>query len=549
MSLHPEKIEAIPAETVRIAQAAFPRGNVYMRMRDEVGPLYADEEFTALFAQRGQPAEAPWRLAWVSIMQFMEGLSDRQTADAVRGRLDWKYALGLELTDAGFDASVLSEFRTRLIEGQAEHHLLEKMLSVFKAKGWLKARGRQRTDATHVLAAVRAVSYLVCVGETMRYVLNQLAEAEPDWLAPYLPAEWRARYGRRLDESRLPKEKTERQALAETIGRDGVQLWQAVCAPETPARVRQHPAVEVLRRVWLQQYYQSEDGLQWRSMDNRPPAAQMIVSPYDLDARLGKKRETTWLGYKAHLTETCDDDQPHVLTHVVTTPATTNDCEVPDDIHADLARQDLLPHEHFLDAGYVESRLIVSGRETYDLEVVGPVPASPSWQAKAQAGFDTACFRVDWEHERVTCPAGQTSTKWSHTHDAHHNPIINIRFSDPACRACPQHARCTKSAGARHLTLRPRSQHEALQAARANQQTPEFQARYRRRAGIEGTFSQADRLCDLRRSRYIGRAKTHLQHILTAAALNVHRLFAWLEGEPFALTRVAPFVQLMPTTG
>jgi transposase len=175
MSLQPQPFEAVPPETGRVAQAAFPNGNIYLRLREELGPLYADEDFTPLFSKRGQPAEALWQLALVSIMQFMEGLSDRQAADAVRGRIDWKYALGLELTDAGFDASVLSEFRTRLLEGQAEHRLLERMLLVFQTKGWVKARGRQRTDATHVLAAVRALCYLVCAGETMRYVLNQLA--------------------------------------------------------------------------------------------------------------------------------------------------------------------------------------------------------------------------------------------------------------------------------------------------------------------------------------------------------------------------------------
>jgi transposase len=546
MSLQPQPFEAVPPETVRIAQAAFPHGNVYLRMREELGPLYADEDFTTLFSKRGQPAEAPWRLALVSMMQFMEGLSDRQAADAVRGRIDWKYALGLELTDAGFDASVLSEFRTRLLEGQAEHQLLEKMLLIFKAKGWVKARGRQRTDATHVLAAVRALSYLVCAGETMRYVLNQLAEAAPEWLAPHLLPEWRQRYGRRLDESRLPKTKTERQGLAETIGRDGVRLWQALWAESTPAQVRQHPVVEVLRRVWVQQFYQSEAGVEWRMAENMPPAAQMINSPYDVEARLGKKRETTWLGYKAHFTEVCDDDQPHFLTAVVTTPATTNDCEVPEQIHAELAQQDLLPSEHLLDAGYVDSHLIVSGRDRYAVEIVGPVPASPSWQAKAQTGFDVTCFTVDWEHEQVTCPQGQTSTSWWHAQDAHQNPIINVRFPEAACRTCPQHALCTKSVGARHLTLRPRPQHEVLQAARLMQQTPEFQARYARRAGIEGTFSQADRHCELRRSRYIGLAKTHLQHLLTALALNVYRLFDWLTGELPAQTRVAPFVQLMP---
>ena len=160
MSLHPQPLGPVPEQTARVARAAFPKGNVYMRMRDELGRLYEDEAFAALFPRRGQPAEAPWRLALVSVMQFAEGLSDQQAADAVRSRLDWKYALGLELTDPGFDASVLSEFRSRLVAGRAGYQLLDAMLARFQACGLLKARGRQRTDSTHVLAAIRALDRL-----------------------------------------------------------------------------------------------------------------------------------------------------------------------------------------------------------------------------------------------------------------------------------------------------------------------------------------------------------------------------------------------------
>ena len=135
MSLKPSVIQPVPEETVRIAQAAFPKGNVYMKMRDAVGVIYTDELFAPLFPRRGQPAETPWRLALVCVMQFAEGLTDRQAADAVRGRLDWKYALGLEVTDAGFDFSVLSEFRTRLITGSLEQQLLDTMLDHFKHRG------------------------------------------------------------------------------------------------------------------------------------------------------------------------------------------------------------------------------------------------------------------------------------------------------------------------------------------------------------------------------------------------------------------------------
>ena len=190
MSLHPEAISPVPDETMRVARAAFPRGNTYIQMRDTLGVFYRDEDFATLFPTRGQPALAPWRLALVLVLQYAEGLSDRQAAEAVRSRIDWKYALSLELTDPGFDASVLSEFRSRLVAGNAEHRLLEAMLERFQAAGLLKARGRQRTDSTHVLAAIRALNRLLSVGETLRQALNALAVAAPDWLQAHLDPVW-----------------------------------------------------------------------------------------------------------------------------------------------------------------------------------------------------------------------------------------------------------------------------------------------------------------------------------------------------------------------
>jgi transposase len=198
MCLQIEIAISVPEETQRIARAAFPKGSRFMTMRDELGTLFVDDQFLDLFPAEGQPAEAPWRLALVTVMQFAEGLSDRQAADAVRGRIDWKYALGIELTDSGFDASVLCEFRERLLEGQAEGRLFETVLQLGRERGWIKARGKQRTDSTHVLTAVRALNRIECIGETVRLALNALAEAAPDWLQAQLPSDWLGRYGRRF---------------------------------------------------------------------------------------------------------------------------------------------------------------------------------------------------------------------------------------------------------------------------------------------------------------------------------------------------------------
>ena len=174
--MHPHPIPAIPEETARVARAILPQGNVYLLMRDEFGTLYQDEDFRDVFPSRGQPAEVPWRLALVTLMQYAEGLTDRQAADAVRTRIDWKYVLSLELTDSGFDFSVLSEFRGRLLAHGAERRLFDRLLEQFRERGWIKARGKQRTDSTHVLAAIRTLRRLECVGETIRQTLNILAE-------------------------------------------------------------------------------------------------------------------------------------------------------------------------------------------------------------------------------------------------------------------------------------------------------------------------------------------------------------------------------------
>jgi transposase len=228
MSMHPQAIGSIPEETVRVARAAFPRGNPYMTMRDQLGTLYDDQDFAALFSKRGRPAEAPWQLALVCVFQFMEGLSDRQAAEAVRSRIDWKYALGLDLDDPGFDYSVLSKFRARLIAGAAEIKLLDTMLERFKACGLLKARGKQRTDSTHVLAAIRTLNRLESVGETLRAALNAIATVAPEWLREHAAPEWFDRYSTRIEESRLPKGQEAREQYAELIGADGSHLLSAL---------------------------------------------------------------------------------------------------------------------------------------------------------------------------------------------------------------------------------------------------------------------------------------------------------------------------------
>jgi transposase len=545
MSLQPVGDFTIPEETVQVARAAFPTPSVYMRMRDELGPIYTDEQFAALFPSRGQPAASPARLALITIMQFAEGLSDPQAATNVRGRIDWKYALSLPLTDAGFHPSVLSEFRDRLIAGGAEMQLFEAMLSCLRDKGLLKGRGRMRTDSTHILAAVRTLNRLECIGETLRHALNTLARVEPDWLQSWVPSDWYDRYSRRFEEYRLPKSRAERYALGEQIGRDGFQLWERLLAAPTGAWLRQLPAVETLRQVWLQQFVVREGQLHWRAADDLPPGALLIQSPYDCEARFSKKRHTEWTGYKVHLTESCDDELPHLIVNVETTSATTTDYEVTPIVHQHLAERDLLPSEHFVDSGYMSANHLVDS-QTQGIDLVGPVTEEKSWQARANEGFDIASFSIDWDAKQAYCPQGHVSQKWSIL-KRDNTSFYHFRFSRTACTACPVRAKCTKSETLpRALTIQPQAPFEALRAARQRQQDDAFRQHYARRAGVEGTIAQGTAVADLRRARYSGLPKTRLQHILTALGLNLLRLGAWWADVPQARSRTSAFAALSP---
>jgi transposase len=554
MTLHPQPIPPVPAATAAAVLAAFPKGNIYVDLRAEFGILFDDSLFLELYPPGGRKVEvAPWRLALVLVMQHMEGLRDRQAADAVRRCLDWKYALSLELTDPGFDFTLLHDFRERLVKDTAAQRLLDTLLDACKARGLIKTRGTMRTDSTHVLAAVRTLHHLECVLETMHLALNRLTAQDAEWVRQRVPVDWFERYGLRAEQARFPKETSKREALAQLLGADGYQLLEWVMAPETPECLRDLPAIETLRQVWIQQFYRctipGHETLRLRSLDEKPPTALLIQSPYDIEARYSSKRDTHWVGYKTHFSETCDANYPDLITQVITTPATTPDSEMGPAIQQDLADRDLLPGTHLLDSGYVDSHLLVTAHQDHQIDVLGPPLGSYSRQHLSGQGYDLQAFVIDWEAETAYCPQGRPSVKWTPGHDGAGHPVIRIRFDKPTCRACPVRPACTWAKDApRQLTVRPQEQHVALQAARERQDTAEFQATYALRAGVESSISQGTRRFEMRHSRYLGQARTHLQELLVAVAMNLVRIAAWLWDEPLGECRRPPghFARLAP---
>jgi transposase len=544
-----------------VARAAFPHGTPYLTFRDELGPIFQNEDFTALFPRCGQPGLPPWRLALVTLMPFRENLADRQAAEAVRARSDWKYLLGLELSDPGVDCSVLSEFRDRLLAGRAEALLLDKLLECCRALGLLKARGQQRTDATHVLAAIRVLNRLELVAETLRAALNDLATIAPAWLQRSVPPEWYERYGKRMEETRLPREQAKREAYAQTVGEDGLTLLDALDTVGAPPDLRALPSLDTLRRTWHRHYECTPDEaagdgeppvsrIRFRPNRDLPPAAEGIESPYDTDARSRHTRETQWTGSMVHVSDTCEPTTPHLLTHVHTTTAAVHEAQCTAPIHQALGAKDLPPSEPLVDAAYIDAELLVRSSTEHGITLRGPARPNPNWQAKVEGAYPVADFTVDWEHRQVHCPPGKAAASWAERVDATGRAYIQVRFHQQDCRACDTRAFCTQAAqAARPLTRHPHAEFEALHAARAWYASEEGQRRYQRRAGVEGTLSQGVRAFGLRCARYRGLAKTPLQHVATAAAMHVDRIVAWLDERPRAKTRTSRFAALAPACG
>jgi transposase len=541
MSLDRNPILSIPPMTKRIARQAFPKGNVYMKMRDRFGTLYEDDLFADLYPIDGQPAYAPWRLALVSVMQFAENLTDRQAADAVRARIDWKYALSLELDDSGFDFSILSEFRQRLIADDQGERLLNELLRHFDEAGLLKGKRKQRTDATHILASVRRLNRLELVGRSLQQALDKLSEEDPDWLREWVEPIWFTRYGHVLSSYRLPKSPSEREALALEIGQDGWRLLDAIYHdPDTPDDLRHLRAIQILRQIWLQQYVWDNDQLRFREGKELPPAHRLIESPFDIDARFSRKRATEWVGYKVHLTETCEDAHPNVITRVVTTPASTPDINALPEIHAGLHRENRLPEAHFVDMGYLSAVDLHRAQADYGVNLVGFLREDASWQT--QTGYDISAFEIDWQAERVTCPEGTVSTSWN-TYTDEKRTRIRVAFPQSSCATCPARDACTRGKR-RHLSFPEQAVFESRDQRRTEQKTIAFQQAYQRRSGVEGTMSQGAFVLGMRRTRYRGLEKVHLQHILTATAMNLTRAMNWLDRRPKSRTRKTRFGRL-----
>lgn len=396
-----------------------------------------------------------------------------------------------------------------------------------------------------VVASIRHMNRSELVGETLRAALNVIATVDPRWLAANVDASWYLKYAKRFESNRAPLTKEAMIAVTENIGLDGMTLLERIWLDSTPQFLRTLPAVEILRKCWVEQFYIENGIVRMRHAGNFPPSPVRVDSPYDPEARYGIKRTTEWIGYKVHFTEICAPDLPHLITNVDTVAAYAPDAEHLARGQDELAKQGLLPARQFVDGAYVGTQMILESRKKHGIEVIGPVKQN-AHHSQIESGYDISAFEINWERQFATCPQGKRSTGWWQNTSKTGRVTISTKFSRTDCKNCTVSRLCTKNGGRnpRKLGMLPREEHELLIATRAEQRTPDWKQTYNMRAGIEGTISQGVRSVGLRRSRYRGQAKTHLQNVAIACAINLQRLTDHWSNVLPAQTRTSAFARL-----
>jgi len=520
MSLKPKPPRPMPDDVGRLGDKLIAPESPYRLVGERLYIKYRDADYVDLYSPEGKPGLSPVDLSFVTAFQFLEGLSDRAVADAVRLRLDFKFALHLPLDHPGFHYSVLSEFRDRVIGHQAEERVFNSTLQDLDALGLLKRRGRQRTDSLAIVTRVRDLNRLELVVETVRLALRVLLVADPDWTRATVPPEWEVVYGERCMAVQMTE--AQRRDLEARVGSDGQWLLTRVQAETTPGQLRELPEVQVLATVWAQQFEVVDEKLGFRTPGHYDGRAQ-IQSPHDPDARWSRKGEQEWVGDKLQVTETDDEDLPHLITDIAVTSSVETDYEALPAIQERLEGRDLLPGRQITDGGYMGAENLVTSSER-GIELFGPVQRDSSRQARQPGGLTSACFRLNRETGTVTCPAGQTTRLWVKA-----DQRVVGRFIKKVCVQCEWYTHCCTGPRGRTVSFGPH--HEILEAARARQKTEAFKTEYRQhRGGVEGCLSSLVRGQRMRVARYTRRAKRHLHALFAGVGVNLRRAARWLAG-------------------
>jgi len=511
----------MPEETARVGKVILKEDSPYRLIGEKLFERFQEQDYADLYSPEGKPGISPVILAYVTVFQFMEKLPDRQAAESLRMRMDWKYALRLPLTYEGFDYSVLSEFRDRLLEHEAEGRVFEQLVREFRVMGLIKERGRQRTDSIAMLMSVRRLSRLELVVETLRLAVGASLKADREWAEQVIPPSWEDRYGERFVLQRHRREEWEEHD--KHVGEDGEWFLARVEGAGAPAEIRSLPEVQVLKTVWAQQFRETEGKIVYQAGTSYDGHTQ-IQTPHDPEARYSRKRIQEWVGGKVQVSETDDEGYPHIITDIAGTCSSKTDYEALPEIQQRLEERECLPGKQYVDSGYMSGPNLAASREK-KINLFGPPCPVVSNQSKLPNGITTSQFKIDIDKQTATCPAGfcvEPDYGWKGK--------IRFHFPDEVCAGCSLRERCCTGKGGRTICVG--LTYPLLEEARKRQKTEAFKEEYHKhRSGVEGCLSSLTRGNGMRISRYTGNKKRHLQAVFSGSAANLKRVAHWLAGE------------------
>jgi transposase len=504
---------AIPEEIGTWGESYLEPDNLYRVVGNQLYSSMSWDELKSMYSNMGRPPINPIILSLVTIFQYLEDIPDRVAASFVKTRLDWKYALHLPLDDSGFHYSDLCNFRKRLLSHGKESLIFDELLESIRTLGFLKKRKYQRSDSTHVLAKVCHLSRLENLSEGLRLALRAIEKADAVFYQVKLPAPYREQWDTRLNDYRMTDE--ERKQALERAGQD--IRWLLEFLKTNRASFLSLPELEVLQTLFQQNFTIHAQAVQQLLLRKQcANGKEKIQTPHDPEAHYSTKRGKSWTGYKMHVTETANDKgEVNFITDVVTTNACDRDNETLPQIQENIEKRNLNPDQQFTDKAYITGNNLANSQD-HGIKLMGEAS-----QLANNGLFTADDFIIDHETKTATCPAGCTSCSWRKFETGKHKGDIQISFGQQ-CQHCSQKERCTKNKRGRLLRLH--SHYQLLKERREEGKTDSFKEAMKRRPPVEGTISEMVRAHGLRRSRYRGILKTHLQNLVTGAALNLKRL-------------------------
>jgi len=500
----------IPEEIRSWGEKHLESDNPYRVVDEQLFSFISWDELTALYSNIGRPSVNPIVLSLVTIFQFLEDIPDRVAAHRVKTRLDWKYALHLPFHDSGFHYSDLCNFRKRLANHDKESLIFGQLLEKIKALGYLEKRKHQRTDSTHVLANVRDLSRLENLSEGLRVSLKAIEKSDRRLYETKIPVLYREHWSKPLNDYQMTDE--ERKQALERVGQD--IHWLLSFLKTNKESYLRLPELEVLQTLLSQHFT-----IQSQKVSVKKEATtgkEKIQTPHDPEARYSKKRGKSWTGSKVHITETANEKgKVNFITDVTTANACEQDNETLPQIQGNLEERELKPEYQYTDKGYITGDNLAESQQA-GIHLMGEASELDN------NGLYTADeFSIDYDSKTATCPAGNTSCSWRQFENGERKGGIRISFGQQ-CQACPLKSKCTENKLGRILTLH--RHYPLLKQRREESKTAVFKESMKRRPPVEGTLSEMVRAHGLRRSRYRGLAKNHLQNLMIGTAVNLKRL-------------------------